>query len=282
MATPLVVIVGPTGSGKSALALQIATKFNGEIISADSRTIYEGMDIGTAKPSKYDQAKVPHYLLSFLSPNEPFTAAEFQRLASKKIDEITGRGKLPIIVGGTGLYIDGVVFDFAFLPPVPQAEREELQRLSVKELQDKLTLEGIALPDNKQNPRHLIRSLETNGAVPVKKNLRSNTLMLGIDISKEALLRRIEIRVEQMVKAGLKEEVYKLAEQYGWDAPGLSGVGYKEWHEFSSTNEVKAAIVRNTMQYAKRQRTWFKRNLNINWVKNSAEAEKLVQKFLQK
>jgi tRNA dimethylallyltransferase len=280
MATPLIVIVGPTGSGKSAMAVDLAKQYNGEIICADSRTVYKQMDIGTAKPMKQEQIEVPHHLIDIITPGQAFTAADFKLLALESIKDIHDNGKVPIMVGGTGLYIDGVIFDFAFLPPVPQEERERLQQLSVEELQHILRSEGIPLPENKQNPRHLIRAIETNGAVPVKSNLRVDTLVLGLEISKEALQERIENRTHAMIEKGLKLEAIKLAEAYGWDAPGMSAVGYREWQESDDERIAEAAIVRNTMQYARRQRSWFKRNPHINWVKNSAEATVLVQKFL--
>lgn len=282
---PLVVIVGMTGSGKSALGLEIARKYDGEIVCADSRTVYKGMDIGTAKPSEAERREIPHHLLDVVSPDEPFSAAEFKRRALIWVDDITIRGKLPIMVGGTGLYIDGVIFDFAFLPPVPAEDREHLQRLSVDELQQKIADLGLELPENSRNPRHLIRQIETNGAVAVKKGIRENTLVLGIDITKEELSGRLKRRTQQMLRGGLEAEVKGLAERYGWDAPGLSAVGYREWQDYfendKSISEVEQEIVSNSMHYAKRQRTWFRRNPDIDWIKNSSDAVQRVQSFLQ-
>lgn len=281
MAGPLIVIVGPTASGKSQLALDLAVQFNGEIICADSRTIYKGMDIGTAKPTASERRSIRHYLLDEISPDQPFTAAEFKAAALAAITDITRRGKLPIMAGGTGLYIDGVIFDFAFLPPVPLEEREELQRMTVEELRQRLINQGIPLPNNDRNARHLIRALETNGAIPVKKGLRPDTLVLGIDKSKDEIQKRIAERVKAMISQGLESEAKALAKKYGWDAPGLSAVGYREWRQGDEAEATSEAIVRDTAQYAKRQRTWFKRNPNINWVKNNSEAVKLLNNFLQ-
>jgi len=283
--TPLVVIVGPTGSGKSALALEVAKQFGGEIICADSRTVYKGMDIGTAKPAAKEQLEVPHYLIDLVGPDELFNAAAFKNLALGAINEIGQKGRLPIMVGGTGLYIDAVIFDFAFLPPVESEERERLQLMSVKELQQMISNLGFRLPENDHNPRHLIRTIETNGAVAVKRGMRSNTLFIGIDISKDELIARLEKRVNSMIEQGLKKEVVALADKYGWEAPGMNSVGYQEWRGFFAGSEseqyVSATILSNSIKYAKRQRTWFRRNPNIKWVKNSSEAVKLIEKFLQ-
>ncbi|MDQ3065067.1 MAG: tRNA (adenosine(37)-N6)-dimethylallyltransferase MiaA [bacterium] len=279
--SPLLVVVGPTASGKSQLAMEIARKFNGEIICADSRTVYKGMDIGTAKPSTQDQQEVNHHIIDIVKPDEVFTAASFKRLALQAITDITNRGKLPILVGGTGLYIDGVIFDFAFLPPVETEERARLQQLSVAQLQQRLIKQNIAMPENKNNPRHLIRAIETNGAVPVKGNLRGNTLVLGIEKSKQELTQIIENRTKEMIKNGLKQEVKTLAILYGWDSPGLSAVGYREWHEKNDEKAIEQSIIKNSLNYAKRQRTWFRRNPHIAWIKNSAEVTELVQSFIQ-
>jgi tRNA dimethylallyltransferase len=283
---PLVVICGPTASGKSNAAMEIARKFNGEIIAADSRTIYKGMDIGTAKPSIEDQHEIKHHLLDIVTPDQTYTAAEFKKQALAAIDDIVSRGKLPVMVGGTGLYIDGVIFDFAFLPPASIPERERLQQLSVPELQAEIAKAGIALPENARNPRHLIRALETNGAVPVRKDLRANTLVIGMDADKKVIVGRVRKRTADFKEQDLADEVERLVEKYGWDAPGMSAVGYREWADhFSGGMDIKqtyALIETATMQYAKRQRTWLRRNTDIKWVKNSAEALGLVETFLQR
>ncbi len=282
---PLIVIVGPTASGKSALAFDLACQLNGEIICADSRTVYKGMDIGTAKPPKDEQAQVRHHLIDLITPDQNFTAAEFKRQALLWIDDISIRGKVPIMVGGTGLYVDGVIFDFAFLPPVAPEEREALESLSVEALQQKLTEQGIPLPENSKNPRHLIRALETNGQVPVRKGLRENTLVIGLDIDKATCEQRIQHRVEQMYANGFVAEAKQLFEKYGVEAPGLQAPGYKAIREYLdgevSLDESKKIFIRNDIQLAKRQRTWFKRNPHIHWTKNSSEAWQLVQLFLQ-
>ncbi|MEO5627319.1 MAG: tRNA (adenosine(37)-N6)-dimethylallyltransferase MiaA [Candidatus Saccharimonadales bacterium] len=264
----LVVIVGTTASGKSAAAMQIAQERGGEIICADSRTVYKGMDIGTAKPSAEDQKLVPHHLLDVVSPDQSFTAADFQKLANKAIKDIQKRGKLPILVGGTGLYVDSVIYNFSFRP-VDTKKRAQLEELSVKQLQTKIVELGLDLPANDQNPRHLIRTLETNGTKSKKQPMRANTLVLGIDVPSDVLKERISKRVEQMIEKGLETEVSGLVDRYGWHAEAMKGIGYREWQGYFEGKQgleaTKELIVKNSWQYARRQRTWFRRNKDIHW-----------------
>lgn len=283
-AKPLIVIVGETGSGKSALALKLAQKFNGEIIAADSRTIYMGMDIGTAKPSDKDRKQVPHHLLDIIEPNEHFTAAQFKNLAMAAITDIHKRGKLPIMVGGTGLYIDSVIFDYDFRPPADPKRRAELQKLSIEQLQAQLAAEGIALPANDRNPRHLIRALETGGVPANKQALLPWTLALGITIEREELKQRLVKRTQEMIAKGLTREVKQLADSYGWETEAMSAVGYREWREYFEANrsleQTHELIIKNTLAYARRQRTWFKRNKSIQWVHNQRETVDLTTTYL--
>ncbi len=244
--TPLVVIVGETASGKSALALELAERWNGEIIAADSRTVYRGMDIGTAKPSKADQTKVPHHLLDIVNPDEKFNVVNFQGRTLEIIQEIFNRDKLPIMVGGTGLYVDSILYDFSFRDT--GAERDP------------------------QNPRHL-KKLDSLSDTKV---LRPNTLVIGLSIPKEELKERINKRVEAMIEQGLEREAKALGNKYGWDAEAMTAVGYREWQAYfagqQTLEETKQLIITHTLQYAKRQRTWFKRNPGIHWFADSASA----------
>ncbi len=281
---PLVVIVGPTASGKTALALELARRYNGEIICADSRTVYKGMDIGTAKPSSAERAEIPHHIIDIVAPDQTFTAAEFKRRALIWIDDITIRGKLPIMVGGTGLYIDGVIFDYAFLPPVPPEERAELEAMSIEQLQAEITSRGIAMPENSKNKRYLVRALETNGEIPVRKGLRRNTLIIGLEVGREELKGRLTARVNEMVENGFIDEVKALGAKYGWNAPGLQAPGYKAFRQYIehsiTLDEAKNQFVQNDFALAKRQRTWFRRNPQIQWFASPASALAFISNWL--
>jgi tRNA dimethylallyltransferase len=282
------VVVGETASGKSALAMELALQFNGELICADSWTVRREVNIGTAKPSAADQARVAHHLLDVAGPDEDFTAAVFKRLANAAIDDITVRGKLPIMVGGTGLYIDGVLFDYGFLSAGDRGEREALNALSVDELLAEIAAEGIELGDvDTRNKRRLIRLLETNGAQPSRQELRANTLILGLQADRTELEQRIEKRVDAMLAAGLEAEVKKLVDMYGWSCEALKGVGYSQWRDYflgtQSFDETRAKIIKATKDLAKRQRTWFKRNDGIQWLStpvNLEQAADIVTTFL--
>ncbi len=276
------VIVGETASGKSALALQLAQKFNGEVICADSWTVRRGVDIGTAKPTPEERAKVPHHLLDVAEPCEDFTAAVFKRLANRAIDDVAGRGKLPVMVGGTGLYIDGVLYDFGFLPAGDRAAREELNKLDINQLLTRIKKLGLKMDGvDTRNKRRLIRLVETEGTQPSRQELRENTLILGIKTDPTVLRERIERRVDGMLKAGLEGEVRGLAERYGWDCEALKGVGYAQWKDYflgsQTLPETRQKIIKATLDLAKRQRTWFKRNKSIRWFTTPVNLSEVVE-----
>lgn len=255
---PLLVIVGETASGKSALGIELAERFNGEIICADSRTIYKGMDIGTAKPSKEERASVPHHLLDVVTPDTRFTVVNFKRLANDAIATITSRSKTPIMVGGTGLYIDSVVYDYVFSTP-----------------------EDAVLRDP-QNPRHLMKDESRTR----QEKLRSNTLILGLKLERDALKERIVNRVNDMVDRGLVNEVRNLGDEYGWQATALQAPGYKAFREYINgaitLDEAKELFIKNDLNLAKRQRTWFKRNKSIHWASGPSMAVEIATTFLSK
>jgi tRNA dimethylallyltransferase len=268
--SPLLVIVGETASGKTELAIRLAQQFDGEIICADSWTVRREADIGTAKPTAREQALVPHHLLDVAGPDEDFTAAVFKRLANKAIEDITNRDKLPIMVGGTGLYIDGVIYDFGFLPAGDREARQVLNNLSAAELLQKIRSLGLETDGiDIRNKRRLIRLIETGGAVPARGELRTNTFIIGLRTENGRLKERIIRRADDMLAAGLEAEVRGLADRYGWECEALKGVGYAQWREYfldsQTLAETRQKIIKANLDLAKRQRTWFKRNKSIRW-----------------
>ncbi|MDB5184265.1 MAG: tRNA dimethylallyltransferase [Candidatus Saccharibacteria bacterium] len=289
MKSPLIVIVGETASGKSALAIALAQRFDGEIICADSWTVRREVNIGTAKPSAAELAAAPHHLLDIVGPDEDFTAAVFKGLAQAQIKAISGRGKLPILAGGTGLYIDGVIYDYGFLPPGDRQERERLNALSRDQLLAQIAALGLELGDvDTGNKRRLIRLIESQGARPVKHGLRPDTLIIGIQTEREVLRQRVARRTDAMLAAGLEAEVRGLVDKYGWDCEALKGVGYAQWRGYlegiQSLDETRAKIIKATMDLAKRQRTWFTRNKSIHWLTTedkTAEAVDLLTTFIE-
>lgn len=287
---PLIVIVGETASGKSALALELAERFDGELICADSWTVYTGFDIGTAKPTPEERARVPHHLLDVADPAVGYSAAIFKRQAQAAIADIASRGKLPIMVGGTGLYIDSVLYDYSFLPASDPAERAELNALSLEELLSRaeslgLDTDGIDL----RNKRRVIRLIENDGNRPTKGPLRENTLIIGLQRPLDELQERIEARIDAMVAAGFPDEVRRLGEQYGYDCEPMQAPGYRAFSDYvngSITLEAaKERFRRNDLQLAKKQRTWFKRNKSIQWISTPVsftQVDELVTTFLNK
>lgn len=268
--TPLIVIVGETASGKTAAAISVAQKVGGEIICADSRTVYKKMDIGTAKPSKAEQKLIPHHLIDIVEPNEKFTAAEFKRLAQKCIQEISERGKIPILVGGTGLYVDAVLYNFQFKDKPNDELRDQLQQMNDDELTTLMNTKNINTGNlNTKNRRHVIRAIERNGEAPSNTKLRSNTLVTGLKLDREVLRERVTARVEQMFKGDLLAEAQQLFDEYGIGTEAFRTPGYNALKLYLADEitfeEAKALFVQADMQLARRQRTWFKRSDTIQW-----------------
>lgn len=275
---PLVVIVGPTASGKTDLAIRLAQQVDGEIICADSRTVYKGMDIGTAKPTLQEQAGVPHYGLDLVEPGERFTAADFQRYARQKMVDIWQRGKVVVMVGGTGLYVDSVIFDYEFGRDADLEHRAFLNSMSVEELQDYCKKNSIELPRNVRNKRHLIRTIELNG-INHKHNssIKNSTTVVGISTERDVLRQRIEVRTHKMFTQGVVEETVRLAKTYGWNSEAMTASIYRIIRRLQEGEieepEAVELFIRSDMRLAKRQMTWFKRNPFIYW---SADREHLL------
>lgn len=269
MIAPLVAIVGPTASGKSDFSMQLAQRYNGEIICADSRTVYKGMDIGTAKPSAQDQKLIRHHLIDIREPNQFFSAAEFKQLANQAIHDIWERQRLPIMVGGTGLYIDSVLFDYDFGRPADLEIRKKMNEMSIGQLQEMCKQKNITLPQNACNKRHLVRALELGGLLQQHKQFRENTLVAGLTTDKAILRARIRERALKMQKLGILHEAQHLAVRYGWNSEAMKGNMYRNLKEFikghKTLEEAISDCIQSDIHLAKRQMTWFKRNHHIVW-----------------
>ena len=229
------VILGPTGSGKTGIAIKLAKKLNGEIISADSRAIYQDMDIGTAKPTKEEREQVPHYGLDLVKPGERFTVADWKAYAESKIADIKARGKLPIIAGGTGLYIDALVFDYHFKGPT-----------------------GHKIGDFEQK------------SCSDRTEIKGDYNLIGIKWSTEDLRERLEKRINQMYTEELYKETKKLVQTYGWGSQAMKSniyeFAYKYINGEMTLDEAKKKSFYEDWHLAKRQLTWFKRNPQIIWL----------------
>lgn len=267
---PLIAIVGPTASGKTGLAVELARRFNGEIICADSRTVYKFMDIATAKPTATEQQQVQHWGIDLVNPNERFTVADFKEYADEKIREIRSRGHIPFLVGGTGLYVDAVVFDYQLGTQVDEKLRQKLQLYSLEELHAYSEKHHINLPENYKNKRYVIRAIEnSNTAISQNRIPITNVIVVGIATDKTVLEQRIRQRIEQLLENGVVAEATKLADLYGWGLESMKANIYpyiKDYIENELTLEglIDKATAADR-HLAKRQRTWFKRNKCIHW-----------------
>lgn len=281
---PLIVILGPTASGKTSLAIELAHQFGGEIICADSRTVYKDMDIGTAKPTKAEQAHVPHWGLDLVQAGERFTAADFKQYAEQKISEIRARGKVPFLVGGTGLYIDAILFDYKFGEQADGILREKLNTLSIDELHKYCTENNIMLPENMHNKRYVIRAIEQK-SINTKRNEVpiSKSIIVGIATDSDVLRTRIRARNEQLFQNGVVDEAIKLGKKYGWESEAMTGNIYRlirlYLEEGASLDEIKDKATTLDWRLAKRQLTWFRRNEHIKWL-GLTEAKAYIQSVL--
>ena len=282
---PLIVITGPTASGKSDVAMKLALKYDGEIICADSRTVYKGMDIGTAKPTAEDQQLVPHHLLDIVGPNERFTAADFQRLAINVIEDIRSRGKIPFLVGGTGLYIDSVVLDYKFDIDYDPKLREKLEAMSLDELYAYCKTNNIKLPENHKNKRYVVRNIERKGNV-VRSNEQniSTSIVVAVATENDELRNRIVQRTEHIFESGVVNEAKLLGEKYGWNSQSMTGniypIARKVLDGELNIEQAKEKFITQDRRLAKRQMTWLKRNDFIQW-KSLDEAYNYIKTQLQ-
>jgi len=300
MLKKLIVILGPTASGKSEMAIKLAKKNNGEIVSADSRQIYRGLDIGTAKPAQKEREIIKHYLIDIKKPNQLYTVWEYKRNAIEAINQIIKNGKVPFLVGGTGLYVKAIVDNLEIPKVKPDWRLRKSLELKIKtrglkslynEL-IKIDPEAAYIVDS-QNPRRIIRAMEV--AIKTRKPFSQqrkkgkylfDILEIGLSLDKEKLKENIEKRVDKMMKMGLVKEVKNLIKIYDKNLPTFDAIGYREIIDYLnkkiSLTEAIKEIKKNTWHFAKRQMTWFKKDKRIIWVKNQKEAETLVKNFFSK
>ncbi|MFJ8243736.1 tRNA (adenosine(37)-N6)-dimethylallyltransferase MiaA [Peribacillus asahii] len=297
----LLVIIGPTAVGKTKLSIELAKRFNGEIISGDSMQVYKRMDIGTAKIKEEEKEGIPHYLLDIKEPNEPFSAAEFQQRANEMIEDIQSRGKLPIIVGGTGLYIQSVIYDYQF----SEAPSDPLYRAKLEQRVKEAGIEAVFAelqridPESAErihpnNVRRVIRALEiyhcTGHTMSEQLNeqpteMKYDTCIIGLTMERDLLYARINNRVDMMVEEGLVSEVQGFFEQGLKHCQSIQAIGYKELYDYfeerMSEEEAIEALKQNSRRYAKRQLTWFRNKMDVSWfdVTNIAEFSKKINEI---
>jgi len=290
----LIVIVGPTASGKSVLAVSLAKTFNGEVISADSRQIYRGLEIGSGAVTKKEMAGVAHHLLGIASPARVFTAAQFVARARRAIASIARRGRIPIIAGGTAFWIDALVYNFSLPAVKPDFKlRRRLEKKSPTQLLamlkklDPRRAAGI----EQKNPRRLIRAIEIARALgmtpPLRRHAAYNTLWIGIAPPQDTWTRRMKRRVRTMIQQGLLTETKKLIQrgvskkrirEFGFEyGAALDAIGKR-----ASRAKLAQHIINDTHRFAKRQMRWWRKNPEIHWINAPAEAASLVRTFLQK
>jgi tRNA dimethylallyltransferase len=291
----IIAIVGPTASGKTALSLLLAKKYHGEIVSADSRQIYRGMDIGTAKPTAAEKDGVPHYLLDIKNPDEEYTVADYKRDAIATISQILKNKRMPILVGGTGLYVDAVLDNL----DIPEVKADPELRASIEK---DIAENGLAAVFKKlvdrdpeaayivdpRNPRRVVRALEVAilTGEPFTAQRKKNeplfdAIKIGINPPTDILRQRITMRVDLMFQDGLVAEVETLVKKYGKSCAAFDAIGYREVIDYLDSNlslEQATDIMKyNTWHYAKRQMTWFKKDKNIHWIAAPEEAEKIIE-----
>lgn len=290
----LVTICGPTATGKSRLAIALAQRLGSAILSADSRQVYREFDIGTAKPDRWQRQQVPHYLIDICAPTETLTLAQYQRQAQDSIAAVQRQGKLPLLVGGTGLYLRAIVQGLQIPQVAPQAAlRSQLQTLGQSQIHALLQQVDplSALKVHPHDPVRTLRALEVFyvTGIPMSRQQGERPplypiLQIGLDSQLDTLSSRIQHRTEQMVAAGWRAEVEFLCQKYGPDLSLFDTLGYREIKQHLageiSLTEAQALTIRRTRQFAKRQRTWFRADPQINWF--NADAPNLLDPVWQR
>lgn len=289
----LIAIVGPTASGKSALAIELARRYGGEVVSCDSRQVYRGLDIGSGKVTKREMRGVPHHLLDVANPRRTFTAAQYQRLTQKTIKDIWRRNRLPILCGGTGFYLSSVLNGTALPAVKPNAAlRHRLEKKSTTALFRLLSTKdpSRARAIDPRNRRRLIRALEIASALgrvpkPTTHGLPAHVLIIGIKKSRPQLQRLIKTRLTKRLRQGLLGEVRRLhAHGLSWRRLESFGLEYRAVTRYlqgsTTRSEMQQSILRESWQYARRQMTWFRRLPEVKWIKKPAPAAVTVGNFL--
>ena len=234
-----------------------------------------------------DQKIIRHHLINIADPKEGFSAAEFKKLAKKAMEDIYQNKKIPILVGGTGLYIDSLIYDYSFLPASTKNKREYYENKSLEELVKRAKNLGYNIEKiDTNNKRRVIRLLENNGMFPKAEPIRNNTIILGLDVEPELLKLKIKNRTDSMIKNGLESEVRKLVDKYGWGIEPMKGIGYREFKDYFENKideqELVDRINKDTFKLVKKQKTWFKRNKSIQWHYNRDEIVASTTTFMNK
>ncbi|WP_411230873.1 tRNA (adenosine(37)-N6)-dimethylallyltransferase MiaA [Terribacillus halophilus] len=292
----LIVVVGPTGVGKTQLSIEIAKKFGGEVISGDSMQIYRGMDIGTAKVTKEEQQGIPHHLIDIRDPDENYSAADFQADVEVCVRDITSRGKLPVIAGGTGLYIQAALYGYDFSEAKRDDSYQQQLEQEAKEhgplhlhsqLQEVDPVQAERIHPN--NIRRVIRALEIyrrtgkrmSDHEEAEPDARYDATMIGLEMDRDLLYEQINLRVDKMLAAGLLEEVKQLVDRGIKDTQSMRAIGYKEFIPYlegkMDWEDTVAQLKQNSRRYAKRQYTWFRNKMDVDWYTITPATKK--QKF---
>lgn len=285
----IIAVVGPTAVGKTTLGIELAKRFNGEIISGDSQQVYRHLDIGTAKATLEEQAEAPHHLIDVREVDEAYSAYDFVKEASAAIEDITSRGKLPIIVGGTGLYLQSLLEGYHLGGQVNQEEvlayRQELEQLADAVLFDKIAEQDIEIPE--LNRRRAIRALElaTFGQDLENKETPYDALLIGLNDDRQVLYERINHRVDVMVEKGLLDEAKWLYDNHR-DVQAARAIGYKELFPYfagqASLEESVDKLKQNTRRFAKRQLTWFRNRMAVSfYMVSESDVKKQINKAVQ-